>query len=151
VASFIKRLSRLALTGPPAGVIMIIPFVYNLFKRHPGCMVMLQRLDRDGEYNGTSPPMQGLTDLLTLYADPYDEVETSPTSTRAIDSSCWELAALQGHYVASVSTLAKIFAEVFTKPEFNMEDFLDHGYGTVRPNRPLLRFLLNVRSFSRPR
>lgn len=55
VASFIKRLSRLALTGPPAGVIMVIPFVYNLFKRHPGCMVMLQRLDDgDGEYNGES-------------------------------------------------------------------------------------------------
>jgi U3 small nucleolar RNA-associated protein 19 len=54
-ASFIKRLSRLALTGPPAGVIMVIPFVYNLFKRHPGCMVMLQRLDDgDGEYNGES-------------------------------------------------------------------------------------------------
>jgi U3 small nucleolar RNA-associated protein 19 len=30
-----------------------------------------------------------------------------------------------------VSTLAKIFSETFTKPEFNLEDFLDHGYGTV--------------------
>ena len=28
--------------------------------------------------------------------------------------------------------MAKVFQEVFTKPEFNMEDFLDHGYGTVR-------------------
>jgi U3 small nucleolar RNA-associated protein 19 len=28
--------------------------------------------------------------------------------------------------------MAKIFSEVFTKPQFGMEDFLDHGYGTVR-------------------
>jgi U3 small nucleolar RNA-associated protein 19 len=38
---------------------------------------------------------------------------------------------LQTHYQASISTLAKIFTEVFTKPQFNMEDFLDHGYGTL--------------------
>jgi hypothetical protein len=38
---------------------------------------------------------------------------------------------LQTHYLSSVSILAKIFTEVFTKPEFNMEDFMDHGYGTV--------------------
>jgi U3 small nucleolar RNA-associated protein 19 len=28
--------------------------------------------------------------------------------------------------------MAKIFNEVFTKPEFVMEDFLDHGYTSVR-------------------
>lgn len=38
---------------------------------------------------------------------------------------------LQNHYLASISTLAKVFTEVFTKPEYNMEDFLDHGYDTV--------------------
>jgi hypothetical protein len=65
------------------------------------------------------------------YIDPYDAEERSPLATNAINSSCYELAALQHHYLASISTLAKIFTEVFTKPEFNMEDFLDHGYGTV--------------------
>ena len=49
VASFIKRLSRIALTAPPAGVIIVVPFVYNLFKRHKGCMVMLQRYEADEE------------------------------------------------------------------------------------------------------
>ncbi|WVQ83793.1 hypothetical protein IAT38_005937 [Cryptococcus sp. DSM 104549] len=125
VASFIKRLSRLALTAPPSGTIIILPFIYNLFKRHPGCMVMLQR--------------QPATDVLLAVsgagdaaaADPYDEFERAPLKTRAIDSSCWELAALQKHYLAPIATLAKVFGEVFTKPEFNMEDFLDHGYGTL--------------------
>jgi U3 small nucleolar RNA-associated protein 19 len=52
VASFIKRLSRLALTAPPGGIIIVIPFIYNLFKRHPGCMVMIQRHADDDEDAG---------------------------------------------------------------------------------------------------
>lgn len=114
IAAFIKRLARLALAAPPAGAIMVIPFVYNLFKRHPGAMAMLHRLaDEMPE------------------ADPYDENEPVPGKSRAIESSVWELAALKSHYLASVGTMAKIFGEQFTKPEFNLEDFLDHGYGTV--------------------
>ena len=56
IASFIKRLSRLALVSPPAGIIMLIPFIYNLFKRHPGCMVMIQRMapEDDDVYSGQS-------------------------------------------------------------------------------------------------
>lgn len=41
VASFIKRLARLSLTAPPAGIICVIPFLYNLFKRHPTCMLLV--------------------------------------------------------------------------------------------------------------
>ncbi|BEI94495.1 uncharacterized protein CcaverHIS019_0700670 [Cutaneotrichosporon cavernicola] len=113
VAAFIKRLARLALSAPPAGAILVIPFVYNLFKRHPGTMPMLHRLPDDME------------------SDPYDENEPVPGKSKAIDSSVWELAALKSHYLASVGTMAKIFSEQFTKPEFNLEDFLDHGYGTL--------------------
>ncbi|WVQ97540.1 hypothetical protein IAU59_004654 [Kwoniella sp. CBS 9459] len=137
IASFIKRLSRLALTAPPSGVILIIPFIYNLFKRHPGCMIMLQRPSSSSytppvlalsfaSSNGDSQHQQGQEE-----ADPYDPEEKSVLKTKALESSCWELAALQKHYLAPIATLAKIFGEVFTKPEFNMEDFLDHGYGTL--------------------
>lgn len=63
--------------------------------------------------------------------DPYNAEDASPMSSGAINSSCWELAMLQQHYLGSVSTLAKVFTEVFTKPEYNMEDFLDHGYDTL--------------------
>ena len=64
-------------------------------------------------------------------SDPYNGDDKSPFTSNAIKSSCWELATLQTHYLSSVSIMAKIFTEVFTKPEFNMEDFMDHGYGTV--------------------
>lgn len=131
VAAFIKRLSRLALTAPPAGVILVIPFIYNLFKRHPGCMVMLQRLpdDDDAEYKGerSLPSFWAVADP----TDPYDPEELVPAASKAIDSSCWELAAYQKHYFNQVATVGKIFSETFTQQEYNMEDFLDHGYNTV--------------------
>lgn len=113
VASFIKRLARLALTAPPAGAVLVIPFCYNLFKKHPGTMPMLHRLD-DGQ------------DL-----DPYDPAEPDPLKTRAIDGSVWELAAVRKHYLASIAVMAQVFEEQFTKPPFLLEDFLDHGYQTL--------------------
>lgn len=64
--------------------------------------------------------------------DPYLADEQDPLKTQAIDSSLWEVSSLRRHYVPSVSTLAKIFEEAFTKPSYNMEDFLDHAYSTVR-------------------
>lgn len=52
--------------------------------------------------------------------------------TGALDSSLWEMAALQKHYLSSVSSLAKVFTEVMNKQSYSMEDFLDHSYATVR-------------------
>lgn len=43
VAAFIKRLSRLALTAPPEALLMVIPFICNLFRRHPACRVLVHR------------------------------------------------------------------------------------------------------------
>ncbi|CAG8720921.1 11423_t:CDS:2, partial [Acaulospora colombiana] len=40
LASFAKRLARLSLHAPPAAIIMVIPFIYNILKRHPSLMGM---------------------------------------------------------------------------------------------------------------
>jgi U3 small nucleolar RNA-associated protein 19 len=119
VASFIKRLSRLALHGPPAGIVVVIPWVYNMFKRHPACTFMMHRtissaLSHQYEENGM--------------ADPFDMAEPDPMLSGAIESSVWELEALQNHYHPNVATLAKIISEQFTKRAYNLEDFLDHSY-----------------------
>lgn len=45
LASFVKRLARLSLNAPPAAVVMIIPFTYNILKKHPALMVMIHRVD----------------------------------------------------------------------------------------------------------
>ena len=115
VASFIKRLSRLALHAPPAGIVAVVPWIYNLMKKHPTCTFMIHReLEaRDG------------------MEDPFDMLEADPTSTKAIDSSLWEIVTLQSHYHPNVATLAKIVSEQFTKNAYNIEDFLDHSYASV--------------------
>ncbi|KAH7913993.1 CBF/Mak21 family-domain-containing protein [Hygrophoropsis aurantiaca] len=114
LASFIKRLSRLSLNAPPAAIIMIIPFTYNILKRHPALMVMIHRVDDEKPYS-----------------DPFLSQETNPNITNALDSSIWELYSHKVHYDSAVSTLARIFEEAFTKPGYSMEDFLDHTYGTL--------------------
>ncbi|NWQ81903.1 NOC4L protein, partial [Columbina picui] len=45
VAAFLKRLSRLALTAPPEALLMVLPFICNLFRRHPACRVLVHRPD----------------------------------------------------------------------------------------------------------
>jgi U3 small nucleolar RNA-associated protein 19 len=64
--------------------------------------------------------------------DPFDPDENNPVVTNALESSLWELVTHQNHYHSSVSTLAKIFQEAFRKHNYDMEEFLDHTYGTVR-------------------
>ncbi|PVH98138.1 CBF-domain-containing protein [Periconia macrospinosa] len=120
VASFIKRLSRLALHAPPAGVVIVVPWVYNMFKRHPACTFMMHREVRDPEWQKELEE-EGMD-------DPFDMDEQDPLLTNAIESSVWELESLQSHYHPNVATLAKIISEQFTKRSYNLEDFLDHSY-----------------------
>ncbi|PPQ70930.1 hypothetical protein CVT26_014191 [Gymnopilus dilepis] len=114
LASFVKKLSRLSLTAPPAAIVMVIPFTYNILKRHPALMVMIHRDNVDDDST-----------------DPFLPDEKNPLETRALESSLWELLSHTSHYHAPVSTMCKIFSEPFTKPSYNMEDFLDHTYNTL--------------------
>jgi U3 small nucleolar RNA-associated protein 19 len=117
LASFIKRLSRLSLNAPPAAIVMVIPFTYNILKRHPALMVMVHRVPaEDDDVSST---------------DPFNADELNPNLTNALTSSLWELYSHKRHYHAGVSTLARVFEEAFTKMPYAMEDFLDHGYGTL--------------------
>ncbi|KAL4786641.1 CBF/Mak21 family-domain-containing protein [Aspergillus varians] len=120
VASFIKRLSRLALNAPPAAIVAIIPFIYNLFKSHPTCTFMLHRAIRDNDAQAELEA-EGMD-------DPYDPDESDPERTGAIDSSLWEIESLQSHYHPNVASIARIISEQFTKLSYNLEDFLDYTY-----------------------
>lgn len=114
VASFIKKLARISLAASASGVVIIIPFIYNLLKRHPTCMIMLHKEDTESGYQ-----------------DPFNNEEKNPLHTEAIKSSLWELDTLMTHYHPNVATLAKIFGEPFRKPSYNMEDFLDWSYNSL--------------------
>ncbi len=121
VASFMKKLSRLALFAPPAAVAMVVPWVYNLLKSHPACTFMIHRDPRSGSWAAKK-----------LQEDPFDINEPDPMETRALDSSLWELHMLQQHYNPHVATLANVISQQFTKQAYNLEDFLDHSYSSVR-------------------
>lgn len=121
VASFIKRLSRLALMAPPAAIVAIVPYIYNILKAHPTCTYMIHR--------NPYPPYTKTTDNLGV--DPFNMSEKDPQKTHAIDSSLWELETLQSHYHPNVASIARIISEQFTKQQYNLEDFLDHGYASM--------------------
>ena len=146
VASFAKRLSRLSLRAPPAAIASVVPFVYNLLKRHPRCMSMVHK-EWDGDRLNIGPA--GVT-------DPFDPQEPDPLKTSALDSSLWELATFgaaavakgnsggpsmgadegsilpgEAHYLGSVTSLARILAEPFTRERYSLDDFLDITYGTL--------------------
>ena len=121
VASFVKRIARLSLFAPPAGIVVVVPWIYNLLKSHPSCTFMIHRhgdiCHKDGNFG-----------------DLFREEELNPMETRALESSLWEIQMLQSHYHPNVATLAKIISEQFTKQAYKPEDFLDHSYGTVSPS-----------------
>lgn len=131
VASFIKRLARLTLESSPAAIVSVIPFVYNLLKKHPSCMIMLHNPGYVSTPFMTSEESEGLKKLKSEYVDPFDPLESNPESTKALDSSLWELATLMEHYHPNVATLAKIFGQPFRKMNYNMEDFLDWSYESL--------------------
>ncbi|KAI9925019.1 hypothetical protein AWENTII_006658 [Aspergillus wentii] len=120
IASFIKRLSRLALNAPPAAIVAIVPFAYNLFKSHPTCTFMLHRVVYDKEFKADLEA-EGMD-------DPFDPEEADPTLTDAIESSLWEIETLQSHYHPNVAAIARIISEQFTKQAYSLEDFLDYTY-----------------------
>jgi U3 small nucleolar RNA-associated protein 19 len=134
VASFIKRLSRLALHAPPAGVVVAIPWIYNMFKRHPACTFMMHREARSDKEKENWEQFG--------VEDPFDMSEPDPMETRAIDSCVWELETLQSHYHPNVAALAKIISEQFTKQQYNLEDFLDYSYNSVRKSLKFPRSVL---------
>eukprot|EP00557_Chaetoceros_sp_GSL56_P008845 CAMPEP_0176499370 /NCGR_PEP_ID=MMETSP0200_2-20121128/12889_1 /TAXON_ID=947934 /ORGANISM="Chaetoceros sp., Strain GSL56" /LENGTH=587 /DNA_ID=CAMNT_0017897781 /DNA_START=60 /DNA_END=1819 /DNA_ORIENTATION=- len=88
VASFCKRLCRCAINAPPSGALFVLALVSNLLRKHGECACIIHR-------NG---------DELN---DPFDVNERDPSKSRAIESSLWELNALEKHYHPAVSSMAK--------------------------------------------
>ncbi|KAL8756690.1 MAG: hypothetical protein Q9184_004414 [Pyrenodesmia sp. 2 TL-2023] len=117
VASFIKRLARLTLSAPPAGIVIVVPWIYNLLKNHRTCTFMIHR-----------KPEHAATLTTDGMDDPFNMEEADPMETGAIESSLWEIQTVQAHYHPNVAAIAKIISEPFTKQGYQLEGFLDHTY-----------------------
>nr|XP_020036819.1 nucleolar complex protein 4 homolog isoform X2 [Castor canadensis] len=108
VAAFAKRLARLALTAPPEALLMALPFICNLLRRHPACRILVHR-------------PQGPE----LDADPYNPDEVDPARSHALESCLWELQTLQQHYHPEVSKAASVINQVLSVPETSIAPLLE--------------------------
>jgi hypothetical protein len=107
----------------------------NLFKRHPLCTFMVHRVFRTpGEKAAVES--EGME-------DPFDETQDDPMQTGAINSCLWEVVQLQSHYHPTVSPIAQIISQQFTKTMYNMEDFL-----VRHPSSFSLSYQITYRSFT---
>ena len=120
VASFCKKLCRLGLNGPPSGSLFVLALVSNLLRKHGECGCLIHRKGKN-EDDGL------ITDVF------IENVDDDLIHTRALESSLWELTALEKHYHPAVSTLAKSVGmeDDKTTPMYDMEDFIVHTYKSL--------------------
>ncbi|XP_060641650.2 nucleolar complex protein 4 homolog [Anolis sagrei] len=109
VAAFAKRLARLALTAPPDGLLIVIPFICNLLRRHPSCKVLIHRPDYPAE----------------MLEDPYVMDEEDPSESRALESSLWEIKTLQSHYHPDVAKAATVINTSLCEMEDDLSEVLE--------------------------
>jgi len=118
VAAFCKRLCRTALIGiPPSGVLFVLSLVSNLVRKHPVCRCLVYRKAGDE------------SDVMD---DVFDPGCDDPEECRALESSLWELSALEKHYHPSVSSLAKTCGKEDNKsPLYDLNEFVSLTYKSL--------------------
>nr|CAB3485557.1 unnamed protein product [Digitaria exilis] len=130
-AAFAKRLSRLALSVPPAGALIIIALIHNLLRRHPSVNFLVHWEVDENESNtrgeATQPKKIG--------ADPFNNDEADPAKSGAMRSSLWEIDTLRHHYSPAVSRFVASLEEDLTvrakTTEMKITDFSSGSYATV--------------------
>ncbi|XP_059214082.1 nucleolar complex protein 4 homolog [Centropristis striata] len=109
VAAFAKRLARLALTAPPTALLTVLPFIYNLIRRHPSCRILVHKPSTEDE------PLE----------DPYLMDEEDPAQCRALESSLWEIKTLQKHYHPDVAKAAVSINTPLSELEEDISELLE--------------------------
>ncbi|XP_029024297.1 nucleolar complex protein 4 homolog [Betta splendens] len=109
VAAFAKRLARLALTAPPTALLIVLPFIYNLIRRHPSCRVLIHKPSTEDE----------------SLEDPYVMDEEDPAQCHALDSSLWEIMTLQKHYHPDVAKAAMLIRRPLSVQEDDIGEVLE--------------------------
>ncbi|KAL4004848.1 F-box protein 23 [Sarotherodon galilaeus] len=109
VAAFAKRLARLALTAPPTALLIVLPFIYNLIRRHPSCRVLIHKPSAEDE----------------PFEDPYLMDEEDPAQCRALESSLWEIKSLQKHYHPDVAKAALLINTPLSEQEDDISETLE--------------------------
>eukprot|EP01060_Flectonema_neradi_P005161 TRINITY_DN13425_c0_g1_i1.p1 TRINITY_DN13425_c0_g1~~TRINITY_DN13425_c0_g1_i1.p1 ORF type:complete len:483 (+),score=73.63 TRINITY_DN13425_c0_g1_i1:52-1500(+) len=117
VASFIKRICRLALHAPTPAVFFIISLVKLLLIKHPQTMVLIHKDTESDDHDFDEGSDQDSNcDDKQLGSDPYVCSEKLPEESKAIRSSLWELQGMLHHFNPTISATAKEFCEELRQP-----------------------------------
>lgn len=114
VASFIKRLSRIALTASCDAILILLPFIGNLLIRNPSLISMIRN-----------------TKSATLECDPFDNSVEDPENTNAINSCLWEIKTLQNHFHPQVAKTALFINEELPNREWDLSELLETSFEDI--------------------
>lgn len=113
IAAFMKRLLQSALQAPPGGTLFVLALTSNLLRQHEECAAMIHRNTTEME-------------------DPYDAETDDPVQAKALQSSLWELNALERHYLPAVATLAQSIGREDPKsPMLQLDEMASHSYTSL--------------------
>ncbi|XP_028550319.1 nucleolar complex protein 4 homolog isoform X2 [Dendrobium catenatum] len=146
-AAFIKKLSRLALSVPPSGELIIIALIHNLLRRHPSINFLVQQqvddlVNGDASAEGddfeeyvmksnADPAVQSMKHCI----DPFNNEEANPLKSNAMRSSLWEIDTLRHHYCPAVSRFVASLENDLTvrakTSEMAISDFSSGSYATI--------------------
>ena len=128
-AAFCKKFGRLSLSAPPAGAMLCVSFIHNLIRRHPkSCLPLIHRdrdvlgggsgsvdIDNADEANTANEGDENVKQKSSsnkhrrsFDEDPYDFSTEDPAKSRALESSLWEMTALENHYFPQVTKLVQM-------------------------------------------
>ncbi|KAJ0265364.1 Protein NUCLEOLAR COMPLEX ASSOCIATED 4 [Hirschfeldia incana] len=139
-ASFAKKLSRLSLSVPPSGSLVITALIYNLLRRHPTInhLVHQEPVENANEANSEAEEDNESSRPKTnkkLGVDYFNNQETDLKKTGAMRSSLWEIDTLRHHYCPPVSRFVSSLETDLTirakTTEMKIEDFSSGSYATI--------------------
>ncbi|PON89903.1 Nucleolar complex protein [Trema orientale] len=113
-AAFAKKLSRLSISVPPSGALVIVALIHNLLRRHPSINCLVHREDEETakgdpeadkrvSNNSADPRTDADVSVKKLGVDHFNNEENDPKKSKAMRSSLWEIDTLRHHYCPPVS------------------------------------------------
>lgn len=147
-AAFAKKLSRLSISVPPSGALVIIALIHNLLRRHPSINCLVNRLGDDetvkddpevelstpegADANGTDAADKSIRKPVI---DPFDNEQSDPKKSNAMRSSLWEIDTLRHHYCPHVARFVVSLENDLTvrakTTEISIGDFSSGSYATI--------------------
>ncbi|KMZ70850.1 Nucleolar complex protein 4 [Zostera marina] len=132
-AAFAKKMSRLALSVPPSGALVIIAIIHNLLRRHPSINFLVDKVV-GCEIDTSSESVQHSNGGLDGF-DPFKIEEEDPVKSDAMRSSLWEIETLSHHYCPAVSRFVASLENDLTvrnkTTEITVTDFASGSYSTI--------------------